>query len=338
MTNPSKKALPSATLDAEHISTRQRLIDVIIDTHFNRGGPLQVSSVAEEAGISRQALHRYYGDLISYIKGDKDVSALLPKSASNSISGFLIATQERASELEQRLAVVEKAHRAELKAVLGRHITSLMNNDITLFETDSVRVTLDKQTTLISHLTAKLDQTKAELTKAKLNATNQRLVGTPGARIVYEPNLKPAFAAFKKDGDYKTYLNEKNKEISKVIERVNQHETPSTPLIIFVDRLISDFEDFLGQLPAPRATEIVIRLPVFTAMEIKSYLRKIEKTSISLHVPECPSPAETAAQRAFRASRSPAEELSAAGKADYIFLFKGVERVVYFNVINQADK
>lgn len=338
MPKPSKKAVPSATQDAEHTSTRQKLIDVIVDTHFRRGDLLQVSNVATEAGISRQAFHRYYGDLISYIKGEKDVNALLPKSAPDSISGFLVVTQERASELEQRLAMAEKTHQAELKATLDRHITSLMNNDLTLFETDSVRVTLDKQTTLISHLTAQLDQTKAALTKAKLNSTNQRLVGTPGARIVYEPNLKQAFAAYKKDNDYKAYLSEKNKEISRVIDRVNQHANPSTPLIIFVDRLISDFEDFLEQLPAPRTTEIVIRLPVFSAMEIKSHLRKIEKDSISLHVPECPSPAGTAAQRAFRANRAPAEELLAAGKADHVHLFKGVERVVHFSVTNQVDK
>jgi hypothetical protein len=83
--------------------------------------------------------------------------------------------------------------RVEMLRALDRHITSLMSNDITLFETDSVRVTLEKQTTLIDHLTKQLNQTKAELTKAKVNVANQRLAGTPGLRIVYEPNLDSSF-------------------------------------------------------------------------------------------------------------------------------------------------
>lgn len=336
MIKPTQQESPSAKTQSS--TTREKLIQIILDTHFSRGGALQVGKVAKEAGITRQAFHRYYGDLLGYIKGEKNVNALLPKSNPNSISGLLQVTQGRANELEQILAGIEKKHEAELTAVRDRHITSLMNNDITLFETDSVRVTLDKQTTYISHLTAQLDQVKAELTKAKLNATNQRLVGTPGSRIVFEPYLKSAFAAYKKDGDYKAYLSHKNKEITRIIDKVNQHENPSTPLIIFVDRFISNFEDFLGQLPAPRTTELVIRLPVFSSMEIKNHLRKIKKTSIAIHVPECLSVAETVAQRKFRASSAPAEELLAAEKSDHVHLFKGVERVVHFNATSQLDK
>ena len=318
--------------------TRQKLIEIIVDTYFSRGGTLQVGKVAEEAGITRQAFHRYYGDLLGYIKGEKDVNALLPKSAPNSVSGLLQVTQERASQLEKTLAEIEKRHKAELSAALDRHITSLMNNDITLFETDSVRVTLDKQTTYIGHLKSQLDQAKAELTKAKLNATNQRLIATPGSRIVYEPYLKPAFTAYKKGGDYKAYLGEKNKEITKIIDKVNQHENPSTQLVIFVDRFISNFEDFLKQLPASPTTQIVIRLPVFSSMEIKNHLRKVRNTSIFIYVPECPSVAETAAQRKFRASSLPPEELVAAEKADHIYLFKGVAQVVHFSATNGTDK
>ncbi|MBF8742124.1 TetR/AcrR family transcriptional regulator [Pseudomonas guariconensis] len=336
-TLPKPAKMPAPGNQDQDTPTRQKLIDLIVDTYFSRGGSLQVAKIASEAGISRQAFHRYYGDLIAYIKGEKDVNALLPKSAPDSVSGLLQVTQERASELEQRLAVVEKAHQAELKTALDRHITSLMNNDITLFETDSVRVTLDKQTTYISHLTAQLDQLKAELTKAKLNATNQRLVGTPGSRIIYEPNLKPAFTAYKKDGDYKAYLSEKSKEISKIIEKVNQHESQSTSLIIFVDRFISNFEDFIAYLPAPRKTEIVMRLPVFSSMEIKNLLRKINRKSIFIYVPECPSVAETAAQRKFRAGNIPSEELLSAEKADHVHLPKGVEQVVHFTATSQVN-
>ncbi|WP_324727308.1 hypothetical protein [Pseudomonas chlororaphis] len=318
--------------------TRQKLIEIIVDAHFSRDCVLKVAKVAEKAGITRQAFHRYYGDLLGYIKGEKDVNDLLPTSAPDSVSRLLQTTQQRASELEAKLAEKEQRHKTELTAALDRHITSLMNNDITLFETDSVRVTLDKQTTYIGYLIAQLDQVKAELTKAKLNAINQELVGTPGFRIVFQPNLMPAFTAYKKDGNYKTYLGEKSKEIAKVIKKVNQHENPSTRLIIFVDRFISNFEDFLGQLPAPRATEIVVRLPVFSSMEIKNHLRKINKNSICIHVPECTSVAESTAQRKFRANNAPAEELMAAEKADHVHLFKGVDQVVHFSINSRVEK
>ncbi|MBD8122886.1 hypothetical protein IFT62_16860 [Pseudomonas lutea] len=326
------------TARSQNSPTRQKLIEIIIDIYFSRGGALQVGKVASEAGITRQAFHRYYGDLLGYIKGEKDVNALLPKSAPNSVSGLLQVTQERANQLEKALAEVERRHKAELSAALDRHITSLMNNDITLFETDSVRVTLDKQTTLIDHLTQQLNQAKAELTKAKVNVTNQRLAVTPGLRIVYQPNLAPAFTAYKKSADYKVYLGEKSKEIAKLIEKVNSHENSPTQLIIFMERYICDFDDFLNQLPAPRMTQIVIRLPVFSSLEIKNHVRKIKNAAISIHVPECSSVAEAVAQRAFRAKTTPAEELSAAEKADHVHLFKGLAQVVHFNSTSGGDR
>lgn len=323
------KEKPATTMQRH--PTRQKIIEIIIDIHFNRGDTLRVGKVAEEAGITRQAFHRYYSDLISYIKGDSEVGDLLPTFAPDSINQLLQISQAKVSELENKLAQSEDRHKAQLKSTLDRYITSLMNNDITLFETDSVRITLDKQTTYISHLIAQLDQVKAELTKAKLNSVNGDLMGTPGARIVFQPNLNPAFKAYQKDGNYKTYLGTKSKEIAKVINQVNQHETTYTQLIIFADRFISSFEDFLKQLPEPRSDEIVIRLPVFSSMELKNQLRKVNKTAISIYVPECASVAETAAQRKFRSNTVPAEEILAAQKADHIHLFKGIDRVVHFN-------
>jgi AcrR family transcriptional regulator len=328
----------SESAKTRNISTRQKLIEIIIDIYFRRGGALQVGKVANEAGITRQAFHRYYGDLLGYIKGEKDVNGLLPKSAPNSVSGLLQITQERANQLEKTLAEAQKRHTAELSAALDRHITSLMSNDITLFETDSVRVTLEKQTTLIDHLTKQLNQTKAELTKAKVNVANQRLAGTPGLRIVYEPNLDPASTAYKKTADYTAYLDEKSREIIKLIDKVNQHENSSTQLIIFMERFICDFDDFIAQLPVPCTTEIVIRLPVFSSMEIKNHVRNIKNASISIHVPECSSIAEAVAQRAFRAKKVPIEELSAAEKADHVHLFKGIARIIHFNATSGADR
>lgn len=316
--------------------TRQRLINIIIDSYYSaEGKKLQVGKVADEAGITRQAFHRYYSDLLGYIKKEKPIDELLPGTNQDSVKKLLVQCQSRVETLEQELLVAEDRHKNELRKALDKHITSLMNNDITLFDTDEVRVALEKQTTLIQHYVAQINELKAQLTKNKISISNQKLSSTRGSRISFEPTLKPAMASYRKDNSHNNYLEIKSKEIAKQLIKVNSFTARGTKLIIFIDNYLCEFTSFLETLPPPTTTEIVFRLPIFTAIELKNLIRNITSPfHISVHIPACTSIAEANAQRKFRSSDVPFEELKLAEKADHIYLIKGIDSVVYFDVQN----
>lgn len=313
--------------------TRQRLIKIIVDSHYRAAGKkLKVGQIADEAGITRQALHRYYGDLVEYIKGDKDVGELLSGHEPDSVNNLLILAQERVIQLEKELSTIEQKHQLKLDSALNKYTTSLMNNDITLFETDSIRTTLEKQTTLISHYVSQIDQLKVQLTKASVSSVNMQLSTTRGSRVTYDPTLKSAFASYKKDGDYRLYLASKKAEIIKQLSKVNEFTAPNMHVIIFIDKYLYDFSSFLDWLPYSDSNEIVIRLPIFDSNELKLYLKKITiPTTISIYIPECVSHAEATAQRKFRAATVPTEEISHAEKSDHLYLFKGIDQITYFS-------
>lgn len=316
--------------------TRQRLINIIINHHFSSAGKkLQVGKIADEAGITRQAFHRYYGDLLGYIKGDKSVGELLPSRDQESVSDLLIGSRSRVVELENELSDIKEKHSTELKKILDKHITSLMNNDITLFETDDTRITLEKQTTLIQNYSEQIASLKAQVTKSKIISTNESMSSTIGSRVVLDPKLESAMASYKKDNNYNTYLDSKDKEIAKLLTKINSFTNEKINLIIFIDKHLCDLSNFLKMLPPSKSPEIVLRAPIFTAVELRNLIRKITAPlRISVFIPDFISAAEANAQRAFRSANLPAEEIKLSEKADHIYLTKGIESVVYLSAKN----
>lgn len=311
--------------------TRQRLIDSIV-RHFYSADQkgLKVATVAKEAGITRQAMHRYYSDLMGYIKGDKDVGELLPGRATDSVSQLLIDTQKRAAELESQLATIESRHNHELKVALDSHITALMNNDATLFDTDEVRISLEKQNALIDDYSGQITALKAKLIKAQLSNGSNAPASPSGTRVSYDPDMLKALAAYKKKEDYDAYLDTKAKELTKIISKVNAF-TGKTTIIFFLERFISDFSDFLSDLPPPQSNQIVIRLPLFTSLEVRNFVKKITTPGPKhIYIPDAPSRADATAQRAFRAFSVPEKELKHAERAEAVYLFKEVDQVVNF--------
>ncbi|WP_426181112.1 hypothetical protein [Pseudomonas sp. TWRC1-2] len=312
--------------------TRQRLINVIIHHHFSSTGKkLKVGKIADEAGITRQAFHRYYGDLLGYIKGEKPVGELLPSSNQESVSDLLIESQSRVVALENELSAIKDRHNTELKKTLDKHITSLMNNDITLFETDDIRITLEKQTTLIQNYSEQIVSLKAQITKSKIMSTNESMSSTIGSRVVLDPKLESAMASYKQDRDYNAYLDSKDKEIARLLTKVNSFTDNKNKLIIFIDKHLCDLSNFLEMLPPSKSSEIVLRAPIFTAIELRNLISKVTAPiRISVFIPDFISVAEANAQRAFRSTNLPIEEIKLSEKADHIYLTKGIDSVVYF--------
>jgi|LNAP01.1.fsa_nt_gb hypothetical protein len=316
--------------------TRQRLINIIINHHFSSDGKkLQVGKIADEAGITRQAFHRYYGDLLGYIKGDKAVGELLPDSNQESVSDLLIKSKSHVIALENELFAIKESHNTELKKVLDKHITSLMNNDISLFETDDIRVTLEKQTTLIQNYSEQIASLKAQITKSKIISTNESMSSTIGSRVVLDPKLESAMASYIKDNNYDAYLDSKDKEIAKLLTKINSFTDKKINLIIFIDKHLCGLSNFLEMLPPSRSPEIVLRAPIFTAIELRNLISNITAPlRISVFIPDFTSTAEANAQRTFRSANLPIEEIKLSEKADHIYLTKGIDSVVYLSAKN----
>lgn len=316
--------------------TRNRLINIITNHYYSSAEKkLHVGKIAEEAGISRQALQRYYSDLIDYIKGNRNIDDLLRGHEPSSITQLLLNAQKRVIELETNLKKIEQTHQAELIAARERHITSLMQGDIISFDNSNINITLEKQTSLISSYIKQIDHLKAQLTNSTIKNTESTLTSLNGSRLILDLDLKFASTTYKKNNDYKAYSESKREKIQQQFLKLNDLSGKNIHLVIFIDKFLCDLSHLLEKLPPSSSDEVILRLPVFDTAELRNHIRKIPKSfSSSIYVPECRTIADAVAQRKFRASSVPLEELEHAEKSDYVHLLKGIDRVVYFGVDN----
>lgn len=316
--------------------TRNRLIKIIVDHYYSAAGKkLHVGKIADEAGISRQSLQRYYSDLVEYIKGNRNIDDLLPGHEPSAVTQLLLNAQKRATDLELSLQNIQKKHEAELIAVREHYITSLMQSDLISFDNSNINITLEKQSSLISSYTAQINELKTQLTNSTIKRTEYDLKSLNGSRIILDLDLKSANATYKKNKDYRSYSESKHEKIQSQFVKLNDLAGRNIHLIIFIDKFLCDLPYLLDRLPPNSSDEIVLRLPIFDTADLKNHLRKIPKSfRTSIYIPECRTIADAVAQRKFRASSTPLEELEHAEKADYVHLSKGVDRVIYFSVDN----
>lgn len=314
--------------------TRNRIIEIIIDHHYSSGGKkMKVEKIASEAGISRQSLKRYYPDLVEYIKGNKNIDELLPGHEPSSVAQLLLKSQERVNQLELTLRQMELKHETDISDIRDRYITSLMQGDLITFDNQNINVTIEKQSTLIGNYVAQIDQLKAKLTRATAQHAEKTLTFLNGSRIVYDLNMKAANSAYKTTKDYLAYSNFKHEKIQNQLQKLIELSNENIHLVIFIDKYLCELPYLLENLPLNSSEEIVLRLPIYDIVALRGYIRKIPPTfKVSIYVPECRTVADATAQRRFRASTIPPEELEHAEKADHVHLFKGVDRVVHFIV------
>ncbi|OUM23677.1 hypothetical protein B8W72_27600 [Pseudomonas putida] len=278
-------------------------------------------------------MKRYYPDLVEYIKGNKNIDELLPGHEPSSVAQLLVKSQERVNQLELALRQMEHKHATDISDIRDRYITSLMQGDLITFDNSNINVTLEKQSSLIGTYVAQIDQLKAQLTRATAQYAEGTLSVLNGSRIVYELNMKAANSAYKTNKDFLAYSNLKHEKIQNQIQKLTTLTGEKIHLVIFIDKYLCDLPHLLEKLPSTSSEEVVLRLPVYDNVALRNYIRKIPPTfNISIYVPECRTVADATAQRRFRASTIPPEELEHAEKADHIHLFKGVDRVVHFSV------
>ncbi|WP_338806852.1 hypothetical protein V8U11_06355 [Pseudomonas chlororaphis] len=316
--------------------TRQRLVAIITERVLSgAASTISIGDLATAAGISRQAFHRYYSDLKPFANGSRSATELLDQDVLTS-KDLLNKAQQRITELTNQLNTLEHRHATQLRRTLDQHITSLMNNDLAIFEADSIRLASEKQSLVIADYVAQIQALKTQLTQTEL--LKQTPVDKHLAEVqFFEPNLNKAFQQFQTTQDIQSYEAHKDQEMLKIAHKINTLQPSSFELIIYIDKYISQFSSFKHKIGEHHDIPLcVVRAPIYDLTELKAtFLDYITSPCrISLHIPQCESGAAAAAQRAFFVRNVPAEVLNAADHADHFYLRRGIDHITYFLVRN----
>ncbi|WP_350297521.1 helix-turn-helix domain-containing protein [Pseudomonas putida] len=320
---------------------RQIIIEIIVQ-HFLSGKKrkLKLVELAKRAGISRQALDRYYGDLKPYISGEKDITQLanseedkLQMQIQNSVGQVELG---HAAEVER----LEKAHRAILKETLERHITTLMNDDLAIHHSHTIRTSLEKQT-------LHNDKLKKQLAAAELQialGATSRAPASKGSqnenhKLIFNVDIEGICTKLGRKPDIDDLEDAKDEEIRKIREKLNTFSTvDNVRVVIFSERYLSRFSTFAENFEgSEHETTLIVRLPLFSRNEILNFIKHLPKQfKISVYVPYCPSEFEKRAQREFMFRNLASEEAKSADNADAINISWGFDEVIHFK-INQGD-
>ncbi|MCX2901075.1 hypothetical protein [Pseudomonas mandelii] len=303
-------------------TTRETLIRIITEQQIETGNAkLRIGVIAEMAGITRQAFHRYHSELKPYVLGEKPISTLFQNQTDGMGSTHLLNAQKKINELQSSLSKVEDAHKKELQEFKNNCITSLMKSDLALHDADNVRKRHAQQ---ISHneklrqdlsalkLALLHEQSRALATEAELNniKTNTRVQSTARDILVIDE-----FELFNNRNiieDESNFIQLKNKYAEKTINTLNTIIDPTNSLVVlYIDRFISRFEKFADQyIPSDSSTVILVRFPIFDQYLIKSYLAQIAaSTRVQVIIPVCDVENIVKAQRTFFVRNVPPFEL-----------------------------
>lgn len=314
--------------------TRARVTQSIIDTYYMSGAQgLKVGDIAKQCGLTRQALHRYYPDLLEYIKGIRPIEELLPAADSPLVERTLKASHDRVVILEQELTDIKSNKEREIKQHVSAHITSLMNADILEFKGDETRDTIEKLTSLTQDYRNQITELKQRLQSHTISEAKKELPETRRLKTVLRPSLNAAMSVYQRSRSYDDYSAAKNKEMNRLIDKAASLITTQTHVIIYIEKFLADFEQVLERLHTKRSSAIVLALPVFTNAELRLLMKKLAKsTYTSVYVPEITSIAGASAQRAFRSQSVPTEEISLAERCETFRLAQGINELVYLRI------
>lgn len=325
-------------------STEQKLIKVIAEHYLNNGiGKLTISSVSEKAGISRQSFNSYYKHLKPYVSGERQIGELL-REGDGENNNLLVKVQKKISELQNELQQIQEKHTKELEDVKARYITSLMNNDITLKETDEVRLALEKQALHNEQLLNQKKSLEQELMLLKARSYNLQSSGenssTDGGEVILvDPDLSSVFSNYEKTKDIDVFEDEKEVVLEKTIKRINKFcILDGTEVVIFIERYISNFDKFAKSYKTTgNGTRVLVRLPIFTRSELQIFISKISPIRpVTVYVPYCESEVVTKAQHKFIFRDVPDYEIEAADKYMMPSIKDGFEKLVIYRV-KQGD-
>lgn len=307
------------------VDTRNKLIGIIKQHQLDNGiTKLPIGKLSELAGITRQAFNRYYGDLKDYAKGSQSISKLLVSDCT-SLSQLLESKEKRLAQLEFQLIEIQATHKAELAETLNKHITSLMNNDVMIYESGQISATLTSQNNHNAQLIKRVTELEVSNTKLIADATStysfnnaSNSIKSSKNFIPLEIDIKALCKSYAVSNDFDEYEDAKDAEIQKNIKIIKALPIlEKVDVVVFQERYISDFGSFCKTInPRPDHILVVLQLPLYSRAEIQLIIKELTPVaSISIYVPYSSSEAVIASKRKFIYRGVPEEELKDADEA-----------------------
>lgn len=320
---------------------RRQVIKNIIVSHFLSGTAkkLKLVDVAERAGITRQALDRYYSDLKPYIAGKKDVTDLVDGTQAKARVETQATINAVDAKWKTKLELAQVEQDKEVSKAIGSYITTLMNGDIAIFESNQLRKSLEKQTLHAAELKKKVDLLEL---KMATSSTHAAPTGAPSThdKVVYDVDIEQLCVHYQRSRSLDQFEDAKEMELRAIREKFARFTTmPNVHVVMFADRYICRFNEFAANYSAVGETSLIIRLPLFTRIEISNFIKHIPTNfKRSLYVPHLPLEIERKAQRVFNFKQNPLppEEAMAADGADTPNMAWGLDQIVTFKV-RQGD-
>lgn len=318
---------------------RAMLVDLLVAHHLaGNTHKLKYKDVAEQIGISRQALDLYYAEYKPYIAGKKNIAELIDDGILENKLEAQTALSESEAKWKKEIQRLKDEHKREIAAALDSHISSLMNNDILLLESNQIRTLLERQTLHNNELIKKVHELELKLTQSTIASLEPST--HLQTRVIYDLDIEKLCGAYLANPDIDAFEDGKDKQLRTIQQKITKfRDEQNLHIILFSDRYISRFSTFAKQYNSAEPCILLIRLPLFTKDEILSFLRHLPPhAKKSLYIPVCNTDAERKAQRTFIYQQAPLppEEIKCADRADHALINWGLDRVVYFK-IRQGD-
>ncbi|MNL04359.1 hypothetical protein D3C87_1249270 [compost metagenome] len=247
-------------------------------------------------------------------------------------------------QVEQRhtteVHVLQESHKSILKETLERHITTLMNDDLAIHHSHTIRTSLEKQTLHNDKLKKQLAAAELQIalgvtTRAPISQESKK----DDHKLTFNVDIEGICTKLGRKPDFDDFEDAKDEEIRKVREKLNTFSTvPNVRVVIFSERYLSRFSTFADNLRgSEHETTLIVRLPLFSRNEILNFIKHFPKQfKISIYIPFCSSELEKRAQREFMFRNLATEEAKSADNADAISISWGFDKVTHFK-ISQGD-
>jgi hypothetical protein len=323
---------------------RALLIKIIVDHHLSGStAKLKLVDVAERIGISRQALDRYYGDLKPYISGKRDVADLVNGNALKVQIQTQTVVNDVEAKYQQKIEKLRKDHEKELEKSLSTYITSLMNGDLVLLESNKMRVALEKQTLHNAELLKQIHTLELKLGLSMGMGSSQ----ASGAsipkqnKLAFDLDIETLCMSHQRGTSLEEFEMAKSSEIRKIRDKLDKYAgTPNVHVILFADRYISRFRTFVDSYTSlHNEVSLIVRLPLFSRSELQNFLKPLSpEFKRSIYIPYSNSDSEKKAQRVFIYQKFPLPptEIKGADHADTPNIAWGFDEVVFYK-IKQGD-
>jgi AcrR family transcriptional regulator len=318
-------------------TTAQKLVQAIANHYLVAGGKrLLVSDVAKQAGITRQAFNRYYGHLKPYVTGKKPVAELLGAMDDGPHEDLLARSQQRIQELQTHVQSLLDEREKYRRDVERTYVTTLMNNDIVRFESNELRLLLEKQSRHNDVLLSQLKDLQLQLAKSRSDSSVGTITSKRGGRLaaLVNPDFSTPFRAYAKGGDKEALEKAKDNLVTEAAHAVRKLTAQDSLVIVYLDRYLASFDTFAKGHPYySEKSAIFVRLPLFTRTELRLFLRKIAGAGfIHVFYPQCDSKVVAQAQRSFMFRNAPACEIADADNAHLPTLADGCDAVTVLKV------